>query len=352
MDKKTLRELKLKKGEDFVIFTSSNGKAVFYCLADNYMREVKTDIDADISVFYDIRKTVWTSVLQFFDFADIKELSVKSEGNLDRLCIAGKEFEVSIVPDLGDYKFITDKFVAGCLLPANDVARIKNLRLFCSSDRNRYHMQFVHFAPTGEVIATDAKHLASINGDKDFCQWIQGVTGYENPLENGNIPAVVFDQFDGKKDLHFFQSESGQGLKVIDGFRTVYTDLKRIQFPNYEKVIPDVTKDYIQGTVRNLSNFADKILLKVLKEDNYKVVIKDGFAKTVEGIPICEIGNCSPFTVLEGFVMNGEFLGDVSKTIGDCLDCYYNPCNKMNCVMFRNVANDFALVMPMRNPNE
>lgn len=342
------KELKLKKNETGAILMAKNGKAVFYAWGSHYYREVCTDFNADFGGdVYEVLPSFWKDALQRMDFVDVKKLGTTIDGYNNRcICINdGGENDCFNAIKYGVELPSTKKYnTTPVILKADFLKKIKASRSFVSADSRRGFIQVYHFTDDGKCVATDGRRLSVVTSNSDFGKWLCNWTPNAEAEDMGNIFAEVFDNFDGKNDIHVFMSEKADCLKLTDGKTTVYTEYNTDnRFPMWQRVIPDVSKNYKTGTMQNLKKFTDKKLLKIMKGYDYRVIIDNSVAHTADNIELCNVGD-----VLNGYHLHAEFLESVAELFGDSVDCQYNTVDATKCVVFGNLNADFALIMPQR----
>ena len=343
-----MAKFKTLKGETMVSILGEHGKAVLYFhhFGDRYIREVKTDIDIDTDgKVLAVGAGDWKAIAERIDFINPLKLFVSIVDKQLMLHLddtkEANSFEISVYHDFDLEMFDTSE--CSSKIGVDFLKKIKASRPFVSKDDTRYFMQVFHFTADGACVATDARIMSVISGDRDFCKWFCDRTTKKDVRECGNIFAEVFDCFDGKHDITASVSCNDVWLKLTDGKVTVYTKTDaEVSFPNWTRVIPD-TKGYAEKTMTNMSKFTDKKLLKVLKQYHYKVCITNGVAHTVDDIDLFEVGE-----VLNDYTMNAEYLSAIAGLFGDSVTCSFNPENNQKCVIYGDLYNDFALVMPMQ----
>ena len=342
-----MANFKTMKGETMVSILEEHGKAVLYFhFGDRYIREVKTDIDADFDgkVFVVLAST-WKAIAERIDFIHASEMFVSTVDRQLMLHLddtkASNSFETSVYHDFDLEMFDTSE--CSSKIGVDFLKKIKASRPFVSKDDTRYFMQVFHFSDDGVCVATDGRIMSVIKGDRDFGKWLCDRTTKKDDRERGNIFAEVFDCFDGKHDITVSVSHNGVWLKLTDGKVTVYTKADaEVSYPNWTRVIPD-TKGYAEKTMTNMSKFTDKKLLKSLKQYHYRVCITNGVAHTVDDVLLFEVGE-----VLNDYTMNAEYLSAIAGLFGDSVTCPFNPENNQKCVVYGDLYGDFALVMPMQ----
>lgn len=342
------KELKLKKNETGAILSAKDGKTVVCIRSSHYYREVCTDFGADFGGnAYEVLPKTWKDFLQRMDFINVKKLGTTIDGSINRcICINdGGENDCFNAIKYSRNLPSTENYgtTVPMILRADFLKKIKACRSFVSTDSRRGFIQVFHFTDDGKCVATDGRRLSVVTADSAFGKWLCDWTPSEEAENKGNIFAEVFDNFDGKNDVYVFMSEKINFLKLTDGKTTVYTEYGTDnRFPMWQRVVPDVSKDYTSGTIRNLKKFADKKLLKVMKSYDNRVIIDNSIAHTADNIELCDVGD-----VLNGYHLNAEYLGSVAEVFGDSIACQYNTTDSLKCVVFGNLNADFALVMPM-----
>lgn len=341
------KELKLKKNETGAILVARDGKAVIYACSPHYYREICTDYNADFGGnAYEVYPSFWKDALQRMDFVDVKKLGTMIDGYNDRyICIndGGENDRFNAIKYSIDLPSVEKYDTAPAILKVDFLKKIKASRSFVSVDSKRGFLQIYHFTDDGKCVATDGRRLSVVTGDSTFGKWLCDWEPNADVEDKGNIFAEVFDNFDGKNDISVFMSEKADYLKLTDGKITVYTEYNTDnQFPNWQHVIPDVSKDYKLGTIQNLKKFTDKKLLKVMKGYDYRVIIDNSVAHTADDIELCNVGD-----VLNGYHLHAEYLESVTELFGDSITCQYNTADHSKCVVFGDLYGDFALVMPM-----
>lgn len=342
------KELKLKKNETGAILTAKDGKAVIYAYSSHYYREICTDYNADFDGnAYEVYPSFWKDALQRMDFVSVKKIGTTIDGYNNR-CVyindGGENDRFNAIKYGIDLPFTEKYDTTPVILKADFLKKIKASRSFVSADNRRGFIQVYHFTDDGKCIATDGRRLSVITADSVFGKWLCDWTPKADAENKGNIYAEVFDNFDGKNDVYVFMSENANYLKLTDGKITVYTEYNTDnQFPTWQRVIPDVSKDYESGTIQNLKKFTDKKLLKVMKGYDYRVIIDNSVAHTADDIELCNVGD-----ILDGYHLHAEYLGSVAELFGDSITCQYNTADHSKCVVFGNLNADFALIMPQR----
>lgn len=335
---------KVKKGEERVIIKTENGKAVLYFgYSNRYFREVKTDINADFDTPIYLNSNAWKSVAERIEFLKTKKMYLTTDIHTFLHLNDDKEtncFEVDCYSLFDDDMFkMSDSFV---IVDDADLRNIKASRPFVNLDDNRYFLQVLHFTSDGVFVATDARAMSIIQEHSGFGKWLCQWTSEQDTCNYGNIFVNVFDCFDGKHDLKVTVSVSGAWLKLTDGETTVYTATDaKVRYPDWTHVIPD-TAQFTEKTMINLKKFTDKKLLKSLSTYRGRVDITDGVAYTPDGIKLFEVGD-----ILNGYAMTAKYLGNIAGLFGDSVKVSYNPENPNKCVVFGELHDDYALVMPI-----
>lgn len=323
-----IKELKLNKGENLVFIKSVDGKVNFYAKHYRYYRLMfKSNIDmADITVcisaknFKDMVKRMELVKPEKFILDDCKLYVNDSDNKNNMFVICNGE-----LPDFVDYDSET------ALINSDFLKKIKNTRSCVSSDERRAQIQVYHFEDES-CVATDGRVLSCV----------KGMTKRLLTLCDGNIFAEVFDCFNGKSSITVsrVKFDSDDYLKLDDGTTEVYTSVDSdVQFPNWKRIVPEVTSDYKSGIFNNLKGF--KKLLPSLKSYNYAIDIDDGICKTLDKIELCKVDD-----VLNGYRVKADYLTRVAELFGDSSKCTYRTDCNDKAIIFGDLSADFMLVMP------
>ena len=324
-----IKELKLNRYENAVFIKSVNGKANFYAKHQRYYRLIaKSDIDMPDT-------TVCLSAKVFKDMVKRMELVKPEKFILNGVLLFltddienKKNAFITVSAELPD--FVSSDFESA-LINADFLKKIKNTRSCVSSDERRTQIQVYHFEDES-CVATDGRVLSCV----------KGMTQRLLTLCDGNIFAEVFDCFNGKNSITVSKVNfnGDDYLKLDDGTTEVYTPVNSdVQFPNWKRIVPEVTSSYKSGMFNNLKRF--KKLLPSLKSYCYSIDIDNGKCKTIDGIELYEVGD-----VLNGYRVQSDFLTRVADLFGDSTKCTYKvDCND-KAIIFGDLSADFMLVMP------
>jgi hypothetical protein len=322
------KDLKLNKGETIVYIKAVDGKAIFYAKHYRYYRLMaKSNIDMP-------KITVCISAKNFKDMVKRMELVKPEKFILDdcRLYINDSDNKNNMfVVNLDELPDFVSSFSETALIKSDFLKKIKNTRDCVSDDEHRAFIQVYHFEDDN-CVATDGRVLSCV----------KGTTQKLLTLCDGNIFAEVFDCFNGKSSITVSKVKfNGEDyLKLTDGITEVYTPVDpNVQFPNWKKIVPEVTSDYKSGIFNNLKGF--KKLLPSLKSYNYAIDIDDGVCKTLDKIELCKVDD-----VLNGYRVKADYLTRVAELFGDSSKCIYKTNCNDKAIIFGDLSADFMLVMP------
>lgn len=219
------------------------------------------------------------------------------------------------------------------LITTDTLKKLKINEKFTLKDNNRYYLKYFNFEKN-KIYATDAC-IASILLNDFYTD------------EAFNILPSIFNILGHKELVLIGVTEDKIILK--NSFVTIYQNKPDIQFPNCERVIPDIFK-YIHNDI-DLSIFNNKNkmdLIKSVSENSKKpsIDINDGVIYS-NNVKIGEIGN-----VLNNYRINAIYLKNVYNLLGDNITCYYHdkinePVKYDKSIYFENQNNDIVVMMPM-----
>lgn len=318
-------KIQLKKDEQLVI-QAENEKATFYGVTSVYRRLIeKSEIPfSGCKSFKTCRASKIKNFITRINFTPNVEILKEVEDDLQNY----EPLELDYVRD-------------SLILSKEDVEKITSIMPIIPASSfgcAQYNLQYVHFTKDCEAITTDGRQLARVKlTNTDFCKLVNST----NENISGNIHKSVFSFFKGAVEFkNYFNYFSFSDKKT-----TVYVKKESdIQFPNWERVIPDVSK-YSKGDI-DLELFDDKEMQKFLKINSNGVIhIEEGkiYSKDVMHQEKTRIGECN---TLDRFSFNSEYLAKVYKILGKTT-VHFNPDDHTKCVVFGNLAGDYVLTMPM-----
>ncbi len=332
-----LKELKARKNE-FVSIVSLNGKFTVHFHANEYIREVCTDIDAEFEKEALIGRYDWEHFINRVSLKRGSRIAIKDE----KVILNGTKVlgALQLAEPIG---FKRNSSLGQAVLSPADIKKLKTCARFGNLTCTSLLPKHFHFTETGRIIASDGYTLSNVTFNSDFGKLVTSVYPKRDESNKGNLYILPFTLFDGKKNVNACIVEDTKHESYValsDDKKTVYVKADfPYPYPNYKKLTDKKNlKNYLSDKVINLNKFDNKHLLKTLKSFDGKVSIDNGSAYT-DGVKITDIG-----TLLNGFTFKAEHLGNVSALLGDTLSCCAGDRSKV--VIFGDLNKDYALVMP------